>query len=72
MERARVIWEELGLPELHPKSPWFGYHLGYWTRECEEDAERAVRGDYFVTGERLRERREEIGKNSDSRKSPAR
>lgn len=60
MERARKIWEELGLPELHPKSPWFGYHLGYWTRENEEDAQRAVRGDYFLTGGRLLERREVI------------
>jgi UbiD family decarboxylase len=62
MERARTIWEELGLPALRPKSPWFGYHLGYWTRENEEDAERAVRGEYFVTGERLSERREAVGK----------
>jgi len=24
MERARKIWEELGLPKLRPQAPWFG------------------------------------------------
>src|SRR2546422_11629036 len=25
MERAKEIWEELGLPKLKPESPWYGY-----------------------------------------------
>ena len=32
MERAKVIWEELGLPKLKPEAPWFGYSLGEWGR----------------------------------------
>ena len=32
MERAKVIWEELGLPKLKPEAPWFGYSLGEWSR----------------------------------------
>src|SRR5262249_17083160 len=28
MERARAIWEELGLPALKPQTPWFGTSLG--------------------------------------------
>src|SRR5690348_1188814 len=57
MERARAIWEELGLPALKPETPWFGYSLGEWSKELEEAAERAVAGDYFITGEMLVKRR---------------
>jgi UbiD family decarboxylase len=57
MERAKVIWEELGLPELKPESPWFGYSLGEWSEEMEQAAQRATRGDYFETGMRLAQRR---------------
>ena len=28
MERAKALWEELGLPPLKPEAPWFGYSLG--------------------------------------------
>jgi 4-hydroxy-3-polyprenylbenzoate decarboxylase len=58
MENAREIWEELGLPELKPRMPWFGYSLGAWTSEDEEEAEMAVRGQYFATGEKAKKRRQ--------------
>jgi 4-hydroxy-3-polyprenylbenzoate decarboxylase len=51
MENAKRIWEELGLPELTPQAPWYGYSLGQWDEELEKEAERAVRGDYFITGD---------------------
>jgi len=57
MERAKAIWEELGLPKLKPEAPWFGYSLGEWPREMEEAARRAARGDYFETGALLEKRR---------------
>ena len=57
MERAKAIWEELGLPKLKPEAPWFGYSLGEWPAEMEEAAQRAVRGDYFDTGAMLEKRR---------------
>jgi 3-polyprenyl-4-hydroxybenzoate decarboxylase len=57
MERAKVIWEELGLPKLKPEAPWFGYSLGEWPDEMEQAAQRAVRGDYFETGALLEKRR---------------
>ncbi len=60
MEQARGIWEELGLPKLTPKVPWFGYELGYWTEELTEEAELAVRGDYFITGEKLAKQRKKV------------
>jgi 4-hydroxy-3-polyprenylbenzoate decarboxylase len=57
MERARAIWEELGLPALKPQTPWFGTSLGEWSDELEQAAQLAVAGDYFKTGEALVARR---------------
>jgi UbiD family decarboxylase len=57
MERARQIWEELGLPKLKPEAPWFGYSLGEWPEDLELAAERAVKGDYFETGKFFAKRR---------------
>jgi 3-polyprenyl-4-hydroxybenzoate decarboxylase len=57
MERAKVIWEELGLPKLKPESPWFGYSLGEWSEEFEHAAELAVQSDYFETGKQIAKRR---------------
>jgi len=57
MERAKAIWEELGLPALKPRMPWYGYSLGAWTEEDEEEAEIALKGDHFVTGEKAKGRR---------------
>ncbi len=57
MERARAIWEELGLPKLKPEAPWYGYSLGEWSADLDEAALAATRGDYFATGERLKKRR---------------
>ena len=57
MERARQIWEELQLPPLEPCDPWYGYSLGQWDEELEEEARLAVEGEYFLTGEKLAERK---------------
>ena len=57
MERARKIWEEEGLPPLSLKTPWHGYSLGFWTKENEEEAELALKGEYYQTGERLAKQR---------------
>src|ERR1700741_268359 len=68
MERARAIWEELGLPPLKPESPWFGYSLGEWSDELGQAAELAVRGDYFETGKRLvKRRRKDVKMNTEVR-----
>jgi 4-hydroxy-3-polyprenylbenzoate decarboxylase len=50
MERARAIWEELGLPPLAAQSPWHGYTLGDWTDTWETFARRAAAGDWEATG----------------------
>ena len=52
MERAKDIWAELGLPKLTPKSPWFGYELGYWPEDWAEAARLAAEGRYLETGEK--------------------
>ena len=57
MEKSKAIWEELGLPALKPRMPWYGYSLGAWTQEDEDEAELALRGEHFVTGEKARNRR---------------
>src|ERR1700704_275512 len=68
MERAKKIWEELGLPKLKPESPWFGYSLGEWPDELESEAELAVKGDYFETGKLLaKRRRKDVRMNTEVR-----
>ncbi|MBI2953603.1 MAG: UbiD family decarboxylase [Chloroflexi bacterium] len=57
MENAKRLWEELGLPRLKPKVPWHGYTLGYWTEENMAEAELALKGEHFQTGEKLAENR---------------
>ena len=57
MERAKVIWEELGLPKLKPEAPWFGYSLGEWSPEFDAAALRATRGDYLDNAKELEQRR---------------
>ena len=36
MERARSLWEQLELPTLRPRDPWYGVSLGFWPREEAE------------------------------------
>jgi 4-hydroxy-3-polyprenylbenzoate decarboxylase len=73
MERAREIWDELGLPKLKPEAPWYGYSLGEWSDEFEQAAARAVRGDYFETGKLLeKRRRKDVGMNTEVRTVKAR
>ena len=53
MEHARKLWQELGLPELQPRTPWHGYSLGRWPEEQAEEARLATQGRYYETGEKL-------------------
>lgn len=52
MERARRLWERLELPKLRPQDPWHGYNLGWWSDEDEEEAQLALRGEHYQTGEK--------------------
>jgi 4-hydroxy-3-polyprenylbenzoate decarboxylase len=53
MERAREIWEELGLPHLEPQMPWYGYSLGLWSDEWEDEANLAVESRFEETAEKM-------------------
>jgi UbiD family decarboxylase len=57
MEAAIAMWEDLQLPPLNLKDPWYGRSLGHWTEEEEHEADLAVAGRYYETGEKLRARR---------------
>src|ERR1700732_1242850 len=50
MERARVVWEELGLTCPAPQPPWHGYDLGDWAAVLGGYARRAVEGAWETTG----------------------
>ncbi len=54
MDRALEIWKELQYPALDLKNPWYGYSLGYWTEEEDHEAELAVQGRHYETGEKLK------------------
>jgi 4-hydroxy-3-polyprenylbenzoate decarboxylase len=69
MERARAIWQELGLPALRPQAPWFGYSLGDWSAEWDEAAERAVKGDYLENG-RISAKRAKKGVKPEAKVKP--
>jgi UbiD family decarboxylase len=65
MERAKAIWERLGLPPLEPETPWHGYDLGHWPKEFERQAKMAVESDYFRHGQDMRnERRSDVAMNT--------
>ena len=63
MERALAIWQELGLPALELKSPWFGYGLGQWSEKLERAARQAVSGEYRSYGDELKNRRIAVPKD---------
>jgi 3-polyprenyl-4-hydroxybenzoate decarboxylase len=68
MENAKAIWEELGLPPLRPEWPWYGVSMGDWDERNEAMAQRAVKSEYFETGEEQTRQRvgpEWINKDSD-------
>jgi 4-hydroxy-3-polyprenylbenzoate decarboxylase len=65
MERARDLWEELGLPRLRPEAPWHGYTMGDWSDELEAEAQLAVQGDHFETGAKQATRRVPPSQSSD-------
>ncbi|MBI4333183.1 MAG: UbiD family decarboxylase [Chloroflexi bacterium] len=60
MDNARKIWEKEGLPALNPRVPWHGYSLGLWTGEDEAEAQLAVRGEYYQTGDKVAAQRQKV------------
>ena len=68
MENARQIWEELGLQKLRPESPWYGYDLGEWNEHLENQAQLAVKSEYWETGKWCaKRRRSDVKMNTEMR-----
>jgi 4-hydroxy-3-polyprenylbenzoate decarboxylase len=61
MERAIEMWQGLQLPALNLKEPWWGYSLGHWTPEEEQEAQLAVEGRHYETGEKQKQGRRPFG-----------
>jgi len=70
MERARKIWEELGLPGLRPQSPWCSEPRGDWLPQWDEAAKRAAEGRYLENG-RISEKLQRKGLKPETRYRPA-
>jgi 4-hydroxy-3-polyprenylbenzoate decarboxylase len=45
MERARDLWQQLGLPPLKPRVPWYGVSLGHWPEEVARLVELSEHGN---------------------------
>ncbi len=69
MERAKTIWDRLGLPALRPQAPWFGYSLGDWLPEWDAAAQRAVEGRYLENG-RISEQHKKKGLKPETKFRP--
>jgi 4-hydroxy-3-polyprenylbenzoate decarboxylase len=69
MERAKLLWEEMGLPKLRPQPPWFGYSLGDWLPQWDEAARRAATGQYLENG-RISERQQRNDVKAESKFRP--
>ena len=56
------------MPEIKPERPWYGYDLGEWNADLDIMARRAVRSDYWKTGEIISEyRRNDVEMNTEVR-----
>jgi UbiD family decarboxylase len=50
MENSRKIWDELGLPPVTARPPWYGYSLGNWNETWERFAQRATQSEWEMNG----------------------
>ena len=57
MERAKEIWDELGLPKLKPEAPWFGYSLGEWSPRARRSRRAGDARRLFRDRQELQKRR---------------
>jgi 4-hydroxy-3-polyprenylbenzoate decarboxylase len=71
MEHALEVWA--GLPDLpRPKmrEPWYGYTLGHWNEDLQEDADLLVEGKYLELGKKYQKLQEKIPDHLYRRGSP--
>jgi UbiD family decarboxylase len=58
MDEAIRLWQEMGMPPLKLEEPWYGYNLGNWTDQEEEEAKWATMGEHYRAGERMAKERQ--------------
>jgi 4-hydroxy-3-polyprenylbenzoate decarboxylase len=70
MERARKVWDDLGLPRLRPQPPWFGTASeDNWPGSWDEAARLAASGRYLDNG-RASEKKKRKGLKPETRVTP--
>jgi len=67
MERAQDLWKSKGLPQLKLRSPWYGYELGRWTADDDENAQLLTKGEYLKVGEKMKKRQTQVFENQGTR-----
>lgn len=61
MERALEMWKGFeGLPVPRMREPWYGYTLGHWNEDLQEDASLLVQGKYHELGKKYEKQQEPI------------
>jgi 4-hydroxy-3-polyprenylbenzoate decarboxylase len=53
MQEAVSLWQELKLPALDLRVPWYGYELGWWTDAERQAGQAAIQGRHYETGEKM-------------------
>ncbi len=60
MDHALELWQELKLPQLRLREPWWGRKYALWSEDEEQRARMAVEGRWLEVGEMLAKRRKKI------------
>jgi 4-hydroxy-3-polyprenylbenzoate decarboxylase len=60
MERGREIWEELELPPLKPRDPWYGVSWGEWPESYRRHAEMGDRGEFDRIAEEILSQKKKV------------
>jgi UbiD family decarboxylase len=47
MEQSLELWKKLGLPPVTPEAPWYGYSLGEWNDELDEECALATQSRWI-------------------------
>ncbi|MPZ14632.1 MAG: hypothetical protein GEU73_09465 [Chloroflexi bacterium] len=67
MERALQLWEaQEVLPTPHMQQPWYGYPMGFWNEDLQEDADLIAQGNYRAVGEKTAQRQRRYRENTES------
>ena len=61
MEKAIEMWKGFkGLPTPRMRHPWYGYTLGHWNEDLQENADLLTEGQYLAVGKKYEKLRKKI------------